>query len=57
VVKYLVEQGANIHSDGDYAARKSAVNGHLKVFKYLVGQGANIHLWKRIRMYTLTKQI
>jgi ankyrin repeat protein len=42
-ITYLVEQGANIHADDDYALRMSAHYGHLKVVKYLVEQGADIH--------------
>jgi hypothetical protein len=29
-VKHLIEQGADIHADNDYALRLSAVNGHLE---------------------------
>lgn len=37
--EYLVEQGADIHANGDYALRWAAKNGHLDVVKYLVKQG------------------
>ena len=43
VVKYLVEQGADICVDSDQALRWASRNGYLKVVKYLVEQGANIH--------------
>jgi len=43
VVKYLVENGADIHADEDYALRWSALNGHLEVVKYLVEIGADIY--------------
>jgi len=33
--KFFVEQGVDIHVDGDYALRRSAENGHLEVVKYL----------------------
>ena len=41
--KYLIEKGANVHADNDYALRRSAKNGHLDVIKYLIEKGANIH--------------
>ena len=43
VVRYLVEQGANIHANNDYAIRWASENGHLEVVRYLVEKGANIH--------------
>ena len=43
IVKYLVDNGANIHADDDCALREAAVNGYLEVVKYLVEKGANIH--------------
>ena len=42
-VKTLVEQGADIHVNNDFAFRLASQNGHLKVVKYLVEQGADIH--------------
>jgi hypothetical protein len=42
-VKYLVENGANIHAGHDEALRNAAYNGHLDVIKYLIENGANIH--------------
>jgi ankyrin repeat protein len=44
VVRYLVEQGANIHAHNDYALRWSAQNGHLEVVHYLIDQGADINV-------------
>jgi len=47
VVKYLVEQGANLNAQnkaGDTALIESAFNGHLAIVKYLVAQGADITL-------------
>ena len=41
IVKYLVEQGANIHASD--ALCGSSYNGHFDIVKYLVEQGANIH--------------
>jgi len=43
IVKYLVENGADIHAYDDYALKWSARNGHLDVVKYLLEKGANIH--------------
>ncbi len=43
IKEYLVEKGANIHADDDYALRYSARYGHFQVVKYLVENGANIH--------------
>jgi ankyrin repeat protein len=41
VVKYLVEQGADIHDNNDLVLIWA--RGHLEVVKYLVEQGADIH--------------
>ena len=41
--KYLIECGADIHADEDYALRWSAQNGHLAIVKFLVKAGADIH--------------
>ena len=43
VVKLLLEKGANIHADDDYALRWSARNEHIEVVKLLLEKGANIH--------------
>ena len=43
VVKYLVEQEANIHANDEYALRWAAYNGHFDVVKYLIEHGADIH--------------
>jgi len=42
-IPFLVERGANIHTDDDYPLCYSAKNGHLPVVKFLVEHGANIH--------------
>ena len=42
IVKYLVEQGAMIRYEHDYAFKASSRNGHLEVVKYLLEQGANV---------------
>ena len=41
--KYLIEKGADVHIENDYALRYSAENGHLDVVKYLVEKGADVH--------------
>ena len=43
IVKYLVENGADIHAENDYALIWASNYGHLEVVKYLVENGANIH--------------
>ena len=43
LMKYLVEQGANIHYNNDEALRWASNNGYLEVVKYLVEQGVDIH--------------
>lgn len=43
IVNYLVENGADIHADNEYALRESASGGHLRVVEYLAQKGADIH--------------
>lgn len=43
VLKYLVENGADIHAAKDSALSSAAFNGHLEIVKYLVEHGADIH--------------
>ena len=42
MVKFLVQNGADIHMLDDYALLFAAENGHLDVVKFLVQNGANI---------------
>ncbi len=42
VVKYLVERGADIHTDNNIALSFASENGHLPVVKYLVKNKADI---------------
>jgi ankyrin repeat protein len=42
VVRQLVEAGANVRADNDYALRWAAEKGHLETVKYLVSVGANV---------------
>jgi ankyrin repeat protein len=41
-VKYLVEQGGDIHAREDYPLRWASENGHLEVVEYLKEQGGKI---------------
>jgi len=43
IVKFLVLNGANIHTDCDHAVRWAADQNHLDMVKFLVLNGANIH--------------
>jgi ankyrin repeat protein len=43
VVKLLLEQGANVHAEDDYALHLASHNGHVEVVKLLLEQGANVH--------------
>ena len=43
VVKYLIENGVDIHARNDYALRLASYNGHIEMVKYLVEKGADIH--------------
>ena len=43
VVKYLVENGADIHAQDDCALRWSAERGHLEVVRLLLENGADVH--------------
>ena len=53
VVKFLVDKGANVSADNDYALRWSANGGHLEVVKFLVSQGADIRANHLDRVYNL----
>ena len=43
IVKYLIEHGANVHAENDYALRWAARAGHFDLVRLLVEKGANIH--------------
>jgi hypothetical protein len=43
LVKLLLENNANVHSDNDYALRCASYEGHDKVVKLLLENGADIH--------------
>ena len=43
LVKYLVEEGVDIHANDEDALWSSVSEGHLEVIKYLVAKGADVH--------------
>jgi len=43
LVKFLHENGADIHTDEEASLRLASSNGNIEVVKYLVENGANIH--------------
>lgn len=48
-IQYLVEHGADVHSDNDIALREAIKqaaigNNDFRIVKYLVSQGANVHV-------------
>jgi ankyrin repeat protein len=43
VCKLLLENGANVHANKDWALQHAARNGHLEVCKLLLENGANVH--------------
>ena len=43
IVKFLINRGADIHAENDYAVRYASYRGYLDVVKYLVENKANIH--------------
>jgi len=43
LVKYAVQNGANIRIDNDYPLKWSSENGHLDTVKYLVENGADVN--------------
>ena len=42
-MKILVDHGAYVNAEDDYALRYASKNGHKDVVEYLVDHGANIH--------------
>jgi len=44
IVKYLVHEGADIHSNNDYAITYASRRGYLEIVKFLVSNGADIHV-------------
>jgi hypothetical protein len=50
VVKWLFEQGADIHAYNDWALTKAAGEGHLDVVKWLFEQEADIHAYNELAL-------
>lgn len=44
-VKYLIENGLDIHSNSDCALRWASSDGQFEIVKYLVEKGANVNIW------------
>ncbi len=42
MVRYLVENGADVRANDDYAIKQASKNGHLEVVRYLVENGADV---------------
>jgi ankyrin repeat protein len=42
-MKYLIENGADIHRQCDKPLRNACINGHIEIVKYLIGKGAVIY--------------
>ena len=40
VVKFLLDRGADVNADNNYAVRRASANGHLEVVKFLLENGA-----------------
>ena len=45
IVKYLVDNGADIHAKDDLVLQVAIENGHLEIVQYLVSKGVNIHVY------------
>jgi len=50
-IKYLVEHGADITTEDNYAIRWAATNGHFDVVKYLAEHGADLTIWNNYAIY------
>jgi len=44
IVKYLIDNGANIHEGNDVAIKVASKHGYLEIFKYLVFAGLDPHV-------------
>ena len=45
IIFWLVEHGANIHVDSDYALRQASFMGHTEIVKLLLEKGSNPHAY------------
>ena len=43
IVKLLIQNGADIHAENDYALRWASQEGHIEVVTFLIQNGADIH--------------
>jgi len=50
VVKYLVENGANIHEPNNRALNRACQYGHLEIVKYLIESGADVYAYNNISL-------
>lgn len=51
--KFLLEEGADIHTHYNYAIRWSAAHGHLEIVKLILEKVADIHKMKELAMIAL----
>jgi len=42
-VEYLLNRGADVHAENDWALRSASYNGHVEVVKLLLNAGADVH--------------
>jgi len=49
IVKYLIKNGADIHTENDFSIILASENGHFEIVKYLVENGAETALAPRDR--------
>jgi ankyrin repeat protein len=50
VCRLLLEHGADVHANGDYALRTAAGNGHKAVCRLLIEHGADVHAGDEIAL-------
>jgi len=55
IVKYLVENEANIHNSDEFPLRLAIYNGHLEIVKYLIELGAYIHIYEDFALRIASK--
>lgn len=46
LVKQAIENGANVHMNGDAALRQGCSDGNLDIVKYLLDNGADLHIYE-----------
>lgn len=55
IITFLLEHGADIHADNDYALASAAQNGHLDTVKFLVEHGSDINASNDVALRTAVK--